>query len=122
MGTVINFIIIAIMIDITIYYFDKPNDFFFQLLVVFIGILLVGLGTAMYLIAYLGAGPRDGLMTGLQKKTNAPIALVRTCIEIIVVLFGWFLGGVAGIGTLLFALGIGSAIAISLHLFSNNLK
>ena len=56
------------------------------------GILIIGFGTAMYLIANLGAGPRDGLMTGLQKKTNAPIALVRACIEIIVVLldgFGW---------------------------------
>ena len=122
LGTIINFIIIAIMIDVTIYFFNEPNKFFLQLFMVLAGILIIGFGTAIYLIANLGAGPRDGLMTGLQKKTNAPIALVRTCIEIIVVLFGWFLGGVAGIGTLLFALGIGSAIAISLHLFSNNLK
>jgi len=122
LGTIINFIIIAIMIDVTIYFFNEPNKFFLQLFMVLAGILITGFGTAIYLIANLGAGPRDGLMTGLQKKTNTPIALVRTCIEIIVVLFGWFLGGVAGIGTLLFALGIGSAIAISLHLFSNNLK
>ncbi len=122
MGTIINFIIIAIMIDITIYYFDKPNEFYFQLFMIFIGILLVGFGTAMYLIANLGAGPRDGLMTGLQKKTNAPIALVRTSIEIIVVLLGWFLGGTVGIGTLFYALGIGPAVAIFLYLFSNNQK
>ena len=74
MGTVINFIIIAIMIDVTIYYFNKPNELFSQILMVFVGIILVGFGTAMYLIANLGAGPRDGLMTGLQKKTDAPIA------------------------------------------------
>ena len=122
MGTIINFIIIAIMIDVTIYYFDKSNEFFLQLLMVFAGILLVGFGTAMYLIANLGAGPRDGLMTGLQKKTNAPIALVRTSIEIIVVLLGWFLGGIVGIGTLFYALGIGPAVAIFLYLFSNNIK
>jgi|TARA_B110000971_G_C19931456_1_gene464179 uncharacterized membrane protein YczE len=122
MGTIINFIIIAIMIDVTIYYFDKPNEFYFQLFMIFIGILLVGFGTAMYLIANLGAGPRDGLMTGLQKKTNAPIALVRTSIEIIVVLLGWFLGGTVGIGTLFYALGIGPAVAIFLYLFSNNQK
>jgi len=122
MGTIINFIIIAIMIDVTIYYFDKPNEFFLQLLMIFAGILLVGFGTAMYLIANLGAGPRDGLMTGLQKKTNAPIALVRTSIEIIVVLLGWFLGGIVGIGTLFYALGIGPAIAIFLYLFSNSPK
>ena len=80
MGTIINFIIIAIMIDVTIYYFDKPNEFFFNSYG-FAGILLVGFGTAMYLIANLGAGPRDGLMTGLQKKTNAPIALVRPLLK-----------------------------------------
>ncbi len=122
MGTVINFIIIAVMIDLTIYCVDKPNDFFFQLFMIFAGILLVGFGTTMYLIANLGAGPRDGLMTGLQKKTSLPIALVRTSIEIIVVFLGWFLGGIVGIGTLFYALGIGPAIAIFLYLFSKNLK
>jgi uncharacterized membrane protein YczE len=122
MGTIINFIIIAIMIDVTIYYFDKPNIFFLQLLMVFAGILIIGFGTAMYLIANLGPGPRDGLMTGLQKKTNAPIALVRASIEIIVVLIGWFLGGVVGIGTLFFAFGIGPAIALFLYFPQKYLK
>ena len=119
MGTIINFIIIAIMIDVTIYYFDKPNEGFIQMLMVIVGILIIGFGTSMYLIANLGAGPRDGLMTGLQKKTNAPIALVRVCIEIIVVLAGWFLGGIVGIGTLFFALGIGPSVAASLYLLSS---
>ena len=117
MGTIINFIIIAIMIDVTIFYFDKPNEFFLQLLMVFAGILIVGFRTAMYLIANLGAGPRDGLMTGLQKKTNAPIALVRTSIEIVVVLFGWSLGGIVGIGTLFYALCIGPVVALCLQIF-----
>ena len=114
MGTIINFIIIAIMIDVTIFFFDRPDQFFFQLLEVITGILIIGFGTAIYLIANLGAGPRDGLMTGLQKKTNAPIALVRICIEIIVVLLGWFLGGIFGIGTLFFAIGIGPSVALGL--------
>ena len=122
MGTIINFIIIAIMIDVTIFYFDKPNEFSTQFFMVLAGILLVGFGSAMYLIANLGAGPRDGLMTGLQKKTNAPISLVRTSIEIIVVLLGWLLGGIAGIGTLLYALGIGPAVALGLYFFSKKLK
>jgi hypothetical protein len=116
MGTIINFIIIAIMIDVTIYFFDRPDQFFFQLLEVIIGILIIGFGTAMYLIANLGAGPRDGLMTGLQKKTNTPLALVRICIEIIVVLLGWFLGGTFGIGTLVFAICIGPSVAFGLKL------
>ena len=118
MGTIINFIIIAIMIDVTIYFFEKPETFFFQFLIVFAGVLIIGFGTAMYLIANLGAGPRDGLMTGLQKKTKAPIALVRACIEITVVLLGWFLGGVVGIGTLLFAFGIGPSVALGLYCFT----
>lgn len=117
MGTIINFIIIAIMIDVTIYFFDQPSAFHHQLFLVIGGILIIGFGTAMYLIANLGAGPRDGLMTGLQKKTSAPIALVRASIEIIVVLFGWFLGGTVGIGTLLFALCIGPAVALGLSFF-----
>ena len=116
MGTIINFIIIAIMIDVTIYFFDKPDQFFFQLLEVITGILIIGFGTAIYLIANLGAGPRDGLMTGLQKKTNTPLALVRICIEIIVVLLGWFLGGTFGIGTLVFAICIGPSVAFGLKL------
>ncbi len=118
MGTVINFIIIAIMIDVTIFFFDKPETFFSQFLFVIIGILIIGFGTAMYLIANLGAGPRDGLMTGLQKKTKAPIALVRASIEITVVLLGWFLGGTVGVGTLLFAFGIGPVVALHLYFFS----
>ena len=67
-GTIINFIIIAIMIDVTIFFFEKPEEFFSQFILIVVGILLIGFGTAMYLIANLGAGPRDGLMTGLQKK------------------------------------------------------
>tara|TARA_B110000211_G_C13989413_1_gene513286 strand:+ start:136 stop:789 length:654 start_codon:yes stop_codon:yes gene_type:complete len=118
MGTIINFIIIAIMIDITMFFFNKPDVFFSQFLMIVTGILIIGFGTAMYLIANLGAGPRDGLMTGLQKKTKAPIALVRGCIEIVVVFFGWLLGGIAGIGTLFFAFGIGPAIALALFFFS----
>ena len=122
MGTIINFIIIAIMIDVTIFYFNKPNEILSQLFMVTAGILIIGFGTAMYLIANLGAGPRDGLMTKKKKKTNAPIALVRVCIEIIVVIAGWLLGGIVGIGTLFFALGIGPAVALWLYLFSKNLK
>jgi uncharacterized protein len=118
MGTIINFIIIAIMIDVTIYFFEKPEIFFSKFIMIIGGILVIGFGTAMYLIANLGPGPRDGLMTGLQKKTSAPIALVRVSIEVIVVLLGWFLGGVVGIGTLLFAIGIGPSVALGLRIFS----
>ena len=70
----------------------------------------------IYLIANWGPGPRDGLMTGLQRKTNLPIALVRAFLEISVVSIGWYLGGIVGIGTLLFAFGIGPAVALGLFI------
>ena len=78
--------------------------------------LTVGVGGGIYLAANLGAGPRDGLMIGLQKKTNLPIALVRAVLEITVMSIGWYLGGTVGVGTLLFAFGIGPCIALSLFL------
>ena len=77
MGTILNFIIIAIMIDLTIYFFKAPELWINQFLLCVISVLLVGLGSGMYLIARLGPGPRDGLMTGLQKKTGFSIAIIR---------------------------------------------
>ena len=77
---------------------------------------MVGIGSGFYLIANLGPGPRDGLMTGLQRKTNLPIALVRAFLEISVVSIGWYLGGTVGFGTLLFAFGVGPAVALGLFL------
>ena len=79
-------------------------------------VLITGLGGGIYLVANLGPGPRDGLMIGLQKKTNLPIAVVRATLEISVVSIGWYLGGTVGIGTLLFAFGIGPCVALGLFL------
>ena len=79
-------------------------------------VLSVGIGSGIYLVANLGPGPRDGLMTGLQKKTNFPIAAVRAFLEITVVSIGWYLGGIVGVGTLLFAFGVGPSVALGLYL------
>ena len=113
-GTILNAIIIAFMIDVSIAFVGTPGNYFSQLLMAVISVLLVGLGSGFYLIANLGPGPRDGLMTGLQKKTNFPIALVRAFLEITVVITGWYLGGTVGIGTLLFAFGVGPAVALGI--------
>ena len=78
--------------------------------------MLVGIGSGIYLVANLGPGPRDGLMTGLTKITNFPIALVRACLEISVVIVGWYLGGTVGLGTLIFAFGIGPCVAFGLFI------
>ena len=116
MGTILNFLIIAIMIDLTIFFCKEPELWINQFLLSVISVLMVGLGSGIYLIARLGPGPRDGLMTGLQKKTDFSIAQIRAVIEIIVVTCGWLLGGTVGFGTLLYALGIGPAVAIGLNL------
>ena len=118
MGTFLNAIIIAAMIDLSIAFIPTPEVYMSKFIMLVCGVLLVGFGSALYLIANLGPGPRDGLMTGLQRKTNLPIAAVRAFIEITVATVGWYLGGTLGEGTLLFAFGIGPAVALGLFLVS----
>ena len=115
-GTILNALIIGLMIDLCITYVPSPENYIFQLLLAVIAVLTVGLGGGIYLVANLGPGPRDGLMIGLQKKTNLPIAAVRALLEITVMSIGWYLGGTVGIGTLLFAFGIGPAVALGLFI------
>ncbi len=116
MGTIFNALIIAIMIDLCIKYVPTPSNFIYQLLLAVISVIMVGIGGGIYLVSNLGAGPRDGLMIGLQKLTNFPIAVVRGTLEISVVSIGWYLGGTVGVGTLLFAFGIGPCVALGLYL------
>ena len=116
MGTIFNALIIAIMIDLCIKYVPTPSNYIHQLLLAIISVVMVGIGGGIYLVSNLGAGPRDGLMIGLQKLTNFPIAVVRATLEISVVSIGWYLGGTVGIGTLLFAFGIGPCVALGLYL------
>ena len=115
-GTIFNAFIIAIMIDLCIKYVPTPSNYIHQLLLAVISVTMVGIGGGIYLVSNLGAGPRDGLMIGLQKLTNFPIAVVRATLEISVVSIGWYLGGTVGIGTLLFAFGIGPCVALGLYL------
>ena len=116
MGTIFNALIIAIMIDLCINFAPTPSNYIYQLILAVVSVILVGIGGGIYLVSNLGAGPRDGLMIGLQKKTNLPIAVVRGTLEISVVTIGWYLGGTVGVGTLLFAFGIGPCVAFGLYL------
>tara|TARA_B100000902_G_scaffold218556_1_gene207673 strand:- start:282 stop:929 length:648 start_codon:yes stop_codon:yes gene_type:complete len=116
MGTIFNALIIAIMIDLCIKYVPTPSNLIHQLILAVISVIIVGIGGGIYLVSNLGAGPRDGLMIGLQKITNFPIAVVRATLEISVVSIGWYLGGTVGVGTLLFAFGIGPCVALGLYL------
>ena len=123
LGTLLNVILISIVIDLSNPILPYPKTFFYQIFQSLIAVLFVGIGSGFYLTANLGPGPRDGLMTGLQKLTNQPIALIRTVIEVTAVVIGFYLGGVVGIGTLLFAFGIGPAVSLGLFIvmkFLNN--
>ena len=113
-GTILNALIVAIMIDVCINFVSTPDNYLSQIMLAAIAVLTVGLGGGIYLVANLGAGPRDGLMIGLQQKTNFPIAVVRGFLEITVVSIGWYLGGIVGLCTLLFAFGIGPSVALGL--------
>jgi len=118
-GTILNAILIAMSIDVMRPFIPDQADFLPQIVQASLGILLVGVGSALYLTANLGPGPRDGWMTGVQRKTNWPIGRVRVGIEILVLSIGIILGGTFGLGTIMFALGIGPAIAMSLGIASH---
>ena len=79
----------SVVIDLSITYLPYPDEFIFQLLQVCIGVFIIGIGSGFYLIANLGPGSRDGLMTGIQKKTQLPFALIRALIELRAVALGW---------------------------------
>ena len=115
LGTLLNVILISIVIDLSSPILPYPKTFFYQILQSIIAVFIVGLGSGFYLTANLGPGPRDGLMTGLQNLTNQPIALIRTILEVSAVVIGFCLGGIVGLGTLLFAFGIGPAVSISIY-------
>ena len=116
MGTIFNALIIALMIDLCIKFVPTPSNYIHQIILAIVSVILVGVGGGIYLVSNLGPGPRDGLMIGLQKVSNLPIAAVRATLEISVVGIGWYLGGTVGVGTLLFAFGIGPCVAFGLYL------
>ena len=118
-GTILNAILIAAAIDIMEPKLPHPQDLFFQTIQVLVGTILVGVGSGFYLTANLGPGPRDGWMTGIQRITNIPIGRVRTSIEVMVLIIGWRLGGIFGIGTVIFAILIGPIVALFLQLTGN---
>lgn len=107
LGTVANAVVVGLAADATLLLLDRPDALGWRILLMVAGVVLNGLATAMYIGAQLGRGPRDGLMTGLVRTTGRPLWLVRTGLEVGVVVVGLLLGGALGIGTLLYAVAIG---------------
>ncbi len=116
-GTLSNVIVVGGVIDIVLATVSPVHGLALQLTVMCSGVVLNGIATGLYIGAGLGPGPRDGLMTGLAARGHS-IRIVRTCIEITVLLTGWLLGGTVGLGTVVYALGIGPIAHISIPLLA----
>ncbi len=111
-GTVLNIIFVSVAIDVMMPFFPSPDSYVVSVVMVLIGILVIGLGSAFYIPSNLGPGPRDGLMTGLHYRTGIPIGRVRFVIEAAFLLAGWLLGGSVGLGTVLVTVLVGEVVAI----------
>ena len=113
-GTILNIVVIPIALQLTYDLVPHPANIVARFALVVAGILTIGLGSGFYLTAGHGPGPRDGWMTGLHHRTGRPVAQIRLVIEVTVLVVGVALGGTFGIGTILFALFIGQAVALGL--------
>lgn len=117
LGTIANAIVIGLVVDATLLWLDQPATTAGKWALMLSGVGLNGFATGLYIGAGLGPGPRDGLMTGVAGRGYS-IGLVRTLIEVTVLAVGWLLGGVVGVGTLVFAFGIGPLAQVFLPLCS----
>ena len=114
LGTISNAIVVGVVLQLFIDHVGDADALGAQLAMLFGGVLLNGIAGGLYIGARFGAGPRDGLMTGLHRQRGLPLGPVRTSIEITVLISGWLLGGTVGVGTVVYALGIGPLVAITL--------
>ena len=110
LGTILNAIVIGVAIDASLAWLPEPSELLPRYGLVAAGIVLVGIGSGLYLTCFLGPGPRDGLMTGISRRTGLSLRVVRTGIEVSALTTGAIFGGTVGIGTLAFALLIGPAV------------
>lgn len=114
LGTIANSFLVGISADVTLGVLDRPDALVARVALLVGGVLLNGVATALYIGSQFGPGPRDGLMTGLHRRTGLSIRAVRTGLEVTVVVLGFFLGGTVGLGTLLYTLAIGPLVQVML--------
>ena len=117
LGTIANSVAVGLAADLTLSLLDAPDTLWERGLLMSGGVVLNALATALYIGSQFGPGPRDGLMTGLHRRTGVSIRVVRTSLEVTVVVVGWLLGGVVGVGTLLYAVAIGPLVQLFLPWF-----
>lgn len=116
LGTIANAVVIAFALDVMLRVLPHPEATWARLAEVGLAIAAIGLGSGFYLTTWLGPGPRDGWMTGMARRTGVSIAIVRLSIELTVLVAGYLLGGRVGLGTVVFALTIGHAVASTMTL------
>lgn len=117
-GTVLNALLVGPSADVGLLLIPTGQPLWLRIGFFIVGLLVLAAATGLYIGAHFGPGPRDGLMTGLHTRTGWPIWIVRTGIEIVVVVIGWFLGGNVGIGTLAFALLVGPLCQYFMRIFA----
>jgi len=115
-GTLANLVVIAWVLDLTASHVVTPSSPVLRALLMVAGVAAIGVGSAFYLTTGLGPGPRDGLMTSLHRHLHVSVVYVRLSLEVAVLLVGWSLGGVVGVGTAFFASTVGFSIGLSLRL------
>ena len=113
LGTLIDIFLVGLVADTIILYFEVSENIFLSLMLILLGIISIGTGTAIYVGADLGVGPRDGIMVGLE-TLGIKIGTARNLIELIAFLTGWLLGGLVGYVTILFVIGIGPVVQLVL--------
>jgi len=116
-GTILNIALIGVATNVGIDLIPAMTEIPAQLAMMLAGVVVIGIGSGLYLAADLGPGPRDGLMTGLHHRFGWSIRRSRTLIEVAVLVAGWLLGGTIGLGTVVFAFGIGPIVQVALGVF-----
>lgn len=114
LGTIANSFLVGLSADVFLKVFSTPDDLAVKILMMIAGVVLNGVATALYIGSQFGPGPRDGLMTGLHRRTGISIRRVRTALELSVVAIGFLLGGVVGLGTVVYTLAIGPLVQLML--------
>lgn len=120
-GTIANALLVGIFADLGLSVIPQANHLLLQCVLFAAGLFLLAFATALYIGAGLGPGPRDGLMTGLVRVTGRPVWMIRTGIELSVVVVGFLMGGVVGAGTAVFAFGVGPLTQLTLRWLGVNL-
>jgi uncharacterized membrane protein YczE len=118
LGTVSNVFVVGVAMDGTLALVPEAHGLTVRVTLLVAGIVLNGVATGLYITAGFGPGPRDGLMTGLHRRTGRSIRLMRTSVEVTVVATGFALGGTVGVGTVLYALAIGPLAQLFLRVFA----